>query len=133
MNFFPFDRLKPHDRPDMFTLVFRLALPDLPVIPSGDFLEVFVKEGDKIVVEVYRHAAAVVSAITDDGAFFGDDFDEGAFIKGVHQDIRTVGLREGKAELGSSFCGGYFGCDIVISQIDPIIIRLCDFGLMRKP
>ncbi|MPM80721.1 hypothetical protein SDC9_127771 [bioreactor metagenome] len=90
----------------------------------------FIKNNHKVISEVFRHSPAVTCSITDDGFFFRKNLHGRTLVESIHQHIRTGCFRESKAKDSRAFRWRNFGCHIVISQVNTVVIRFGYFSLV---
>ena len=94
--------------------------------------ERLVENDNKVVLEIFRNAAAVAGRIADDLVLLGNDAHEGTPVESIDDYVR-VPFRKRKTEHGGPVGRGDFRRYVVIRQINAIIVRLGRFGFVRKP
>src|SRR5210317_557900 len=74
------------------------------ISPGVADLKVFIKNGHKIIVEVFGNTPAIVAAIADDLAFFRNDFYHGTPIKSIQHDVGGFTFGKGEAKMSCPLC-----------------------------
>src|SRR5215217_7475008 len=117
----------------MVCFEFKRILCKLLAMECGRKCECLIKYKHKIVLEISRHASAVLGGIPNDLTFGRNDLYVRSFVESIQQHICTVCFRKCETELCCPFCGCNLCCHIIIGEVYFVIMWLCDFGFVGKP
>ena len=113
--------------------IFRTLLKLPAIFPGMVNFKILIKFGYKIIMKILWHSAVVVPRVSNNLAFFRNNFHHRTFIKSIQNYIRTIRFRKSKFKMSGSLGWSQLCRHIIIGEVDAIMMWLCDFSLMRKP
>lgn len=130
IDFLTTTRRKTNDSSGMVTIDFQSIILYLVLIDRCSVGKRLVENNDKIVLEVYRYAAAVFDGVPDYLVFFGDNLHIRTIVEDIDNHIGFIAFGKGETEHDRAGNRRYFSLHIVSGQINLIVIRFSHFGLM---
>src|SRR5690606_25436622 len=120
MNYFVAFRCEPHHSPRVVSFHLLLTFEQLLSVPRAYVGERLVENNNEVIFEIRQLSARVFRAVPNDLVLLGNDLYIRPCVKSINNNEGAIRFREGKAELGRSFCRGYLRCHIVVSEINAV-------------